>query len=98
MINKILAKTDIPFSLQGIRRALCRSPTVLVLSGTILKSLFAIILTFKIMRKSALKSRYDSAKIGMVGISALICKYIKRSMYTTRLFPLLNLFHAELKF
>ena len=32
MIIKIFAKTDIPFSLLGIRRALCRGPAVLVLS------------------------------------------------------------------
>ena len=45
--------------------------TPIILSGTILKWLFAVILTFEIViLKSALKNRYDSAKIGMVGICA----------------------------
>ena len=38
-----------------------------ILSGNILKSLFAVILTFEIvMRNLALKNRYDSAEIGML--------------------------------
>ena len=44
--------------------------TSFILSVTIKKSLFAGILMSEIvMRKLALKTRYDSAKIGMVGIS-----------------------------
>ena len=47
--------------------------TSFILSGTILQLLFAGILTSEIvMWKLALKNRYDSAKIGMVGMSVYI--------------------------
>ena len=48
--------------------------TPIILSGTILKSLFAVILTFKIVSNAEndLVYRYDSAKIGMVGISGIV--------------------------